>query len=430
MNPLAVMLVALLGVYAAFFVLARAERLAVLLVLSMFVTRLSGDVGGLTFRPEMFGGILAVISLLTQRGERRIAVPSAISIAAVLTWLAGGILSSALNSPELGKSIGVIVWCGLSVSSAVWVSQHPRLWPLMLRVGAWAAFASAVLSIAFWAAASAGVAEVGVQIDPTYGGYASFVTSIEANVLAGLLCLWGLVAAWNPLGAIGQICRRALVLTAPIAILATHTRAALVAYVLGLVIVFVARRGARALVLGATGTGGVIGVVLLATSADSGLSKFTSLLDTSGGTGKLRLQVNGSALEEWLGSTQHLIGLGWNSFGQRHVDPTRPFLNIPGYIGNLPLQIIYDGGLLALVAVAIAVLAVAWNALRTKTLAVMVMLSVPYLLFSLSTSVLWLFETWFWVGLAWGMQERSRDVPSNDISGADMALPVTTAHRA
>jgi hypothetical protein len=403
-NPLAIALAVLVSIYVAVFVLGKAERLAVVLVLSMFVTRFTIDIAGFSVRLETVGGLLAALSLLLGRGRSKpLSTPALVSIIAIVTWLLGGLLSSVVNSPELSRSLSILSWCVLSVVAAIWIAKNPTTWLLMLRVGLYAAFGSLVLAVVFWSMASAGIAVVGVQVDPTYGGYAAFVGSIEANVLAGLLCLWGLIAAWNPLSALSGKLRVATVLLTPVAILATHTRAALVAYVVGLVFIFVGRRSARRLVAGTAVLGSVIVGALLSSSSDVGLSKFGSLFDVAGGTGNLRLGQNSIALHEWATSPSVAFGLGWNSYGQRHLDLTRPFENLPSYIGNLPTQLVYDGGLLAAIAVAVAALIVVVTLFARGHFWLVVSIAVPYAIFSIATSVLWLLETWFWVGLAWGL---------------------------
>jgi hypothetical protein len=402
-NPFLAVLAVLLVGYFALFVLQRDSRIATLLVIAMFVTRFTVDIAGFSVRLEMFAAALAGVGLLLRHdARRRLTTAAVVSVAAVAIWLVSGTFASAISSPEFNKSLGVLIWCALSFLGAIWVSTHPGEWPKMLAVGVWCAVVAAVLAVVAWTMATLGISTIGVQDDPTYGGWAAFVASIEANVLAGLLCLWGIVAAWNPGQWIKRTPRTLAVLLAPVAILTTHTRAALVALLLGLFLVFIFRRTARPLVIGAGILGGGAAAGLILRSSDAGFSKFSSLLDTSTGTGGLRRQINELALHEWLMSSAQLQGLGWNSFGQRHLDPTQPFKNLPSYIGNLPLQILYDGGVVAAAAVAVAVTAVIYIHLRARHLGLVLALALPYLLFSIATSVLWLFETWFWVGLAWG----------------------------
>ena len=142
--------------------------------------------------------------------------------------------------------------------------------------------------------------------------------------------------------------------------------------------------------------------MFLTISADAGLSKFFELFDTETGTGGLRERVNSHAFDEWSISGSVFEGLGFNSFGQRNFDLTRPELAQPGYIGNLPLQIVYDGGILAAALIAIAGVLIVGKFVRLRRLGLVLAVAVPYLAFSIATSTLWFLETWLFVGLAWG----------------------------
>lgn len=387
----------------------------------MFLTRYTVDVFGFSVRLEMFAATLAGVGLfLRQDARHRLSSAAVVSIAAVALWLVSGSFASVVSSPELNKSLGVLIWCALSFIGAIWVSTHRGEWHRMLSVGVWCAFTASALAVVAWTLATLGVSTLGVQDDPTYGGWAAYVASIEANVLAGLLCLWAIIAAWNPGDWIRRLPRLLTVLLAPVAILTTHTRAALVALLLGLFLVFLFRKSSRPLVVGAGLLGVAATVGLAVRSPDAGFSKFSSLLDTSSGTGGLRRQINQIALNEWLASDARVQGLGWNSFGQRHLDPTQPFKNLPSYIGNLPLQVLYDGGLLAAASVCVALVAVLSIQLRARNLGLVVALALPYFLFSIATSVLWLFETWFWIGIAWGATSWlvPKRGPSRPLEGA------------
>lgn len=388
------------------FVLQKSQRLAILIVLSMFLTRPVVSLGGFNVRIEIFVGGLSAIALiigsLSGRETASLSKSARWSIALCIMWFVCTAVSTAAFAPNAVKSYSVLVWCVLNAISALWVAKHPSMWRQMLRAGTTISLINVILAIAAWAAASAGISQLGVQVDPAYGGYAAFVTSLEANILAGVLCLWGIVAAYNPWGCIRRPIRLLLVLLTPIAIIATHTRASLVAYVVGLVIVFLVRRSSRTLVGWASAVGGSAVLYLLSNTQGQGLGKFASLFDVSTGTGGLRFQVNSVALVEWWNSPGKLIGLGWNSFGQRHTDLTQPGLGIPGYIGNLPLQIVYDGGIVSALLVLLAASLIFAQAIYRKKLGAFLALAIPYLFFSIATSALWFLETWIFVGFAWG----------------------------
>ncbi|MDQ1110731.1 hypothetical protein QE418_000179 [Microbacterium testaceum] len=401
----------------------RPRLLGGLLVASMFVTRPALDVAGANIRLEVVIGLICAVALVgdllrrrEQGAARSMPLASWVSLSLVAAWLVGVGLASAFNSPEPASSFSVLIWCAVNVLSAVWVAQHSETWQTIVKVGVAVNLLCGGLAIALWSLATfAGVADIGVQIDPAYGGYASYVAALEANILAGLLCLWGLVAVWNPRRLISAPLRYLSIILTPIALFTTHTRAALVAYCVGLILAAVFRPQSRRLIV-ASALLAIPAVPVLLTSGDVGFSKFLDLFDTTTGTGGLRERVNAGAFNEWLASGQLFPGLGFNSFGQRNYDLTRPELALPGYIGNLPLQIVYDGGLLALALVAVSAALTVYRLVSRRRLGLVLTFAVPYLLFSVATSALWFLETWLFVGLAWGIcRERPRPVEKQPI---------------
>lgn len=404
----------------------RPRLLGALLVASMFVTRPAIDVAGANVRFEVVIGLICVTGLIGDLLRRRrvpdrsMPLSSWVSLSLVAAWLIGVAISSTFNSPQPASSFSVLIWCGVNVLSAVWVAQHSEAWRTMIKVGVAVNLVCGILAISLWSLATfVGVADVGVQIDPAYGGYASYVAALEANILAGLLCLWGLVAVWNPRRVLPTGLRLLSIAVTPIAIFTTHTRAALVSYCVGLILAAVFRSEARRLVVASALLAIPVFPVLL-TSGDVGFSKFLDLFDTATGTGGLRERVNAGAFSEWLDSGQLFPGLGFNSFGQRNYDLTQPQLALPGYIGNLPLQIAYDGGLLALTLVILsAAIAICRLALK-RQLGLVVTFAVPYLLFSVATSALWFLETWFFVGLAWGIYEGRTSRHEREPAGSSL----------
>ncbi len=400
-----VVLGCLVACFVAVWVLRRRGRIAVLLVIAVFVTRPAIEIGGVNLRLEVFAALICLISLVKMAAAReRMAMlrSSWLSISAVVLWLLSVFVATLLFAPDPTRSLATLTWCGLNVISAAWVAMNRPIWRTLVRAGAFAALACSFMAIIFYLLSSLGLSKFGVQIDPAYGGFAAYVFSIEANILAGLLCLWSLLALYNPMSALSPRIRVPLALIAPIAIITTHTRAALIAYGIGLVIFLASINGSRKLALGVLSLGGAASAVFLFNSNDSGLAKFTDLFDTSDGTGGQRSRVTAIALNEWGSSDGVLTGLGWNSFGQRHFDETQPTILPPGYLGNLPVQIIYDGGLLALIFVGIAVISGIVTFIKLGKTPLVAGLAVPYVVFSLATSSLWLLETWLFVGFVWG----------------------------
>lgn len=400
------LLLLILGAILGAFCLSSTKRMALLVVIAAFVTRPTLELSGFTIRLEMVVGGLALLRLIhdvLSRKSLRLSPAITISLALTLIWLAFASVTSLNIPPYPARSMTVVIWCFLNVITAVWIAKTPNCWFWIMRWGTAAALWCSILAIAFWLAATSEFFVFGVQVDPTYGGYAAYVFSLEANILAGLLSLWSLVAVLNPLRAVPNWVRVGLALSAPMAILTTHTRAALVAYIVGLIFCALLKSKARKLSLASICVGGLGAVVMLLVGGDAGFSKFMGIFDIDAGTGGLRNRVGTYALNEWWSSPNRLVGLGFNSFGQRHIDETRPSLLLPGYIGNLPIQVLYDTGIIGALIILLAVFATVVSAARAKRFENVLILFIPYLLFSVATMVLWLLETWIFVGLVWGL---------------------------
>lgn len=402
---------------------------ATLMIVAFFVNRPAMSVGGFTVRLEVFVGVIAAVGVLLlplarprraprdasplrrgvgpRPGRRSPATVGAGSLAGValllFVWLAWNAMSSFLMSPSRGASLALVAWLTLNVISAFWIALQPEVIPFLIRgLVAGGAVASVVALIAYSYANVFERVTFGVQPDPSYGGFAAYGTSLEANILASSVCLTGLLALANPHRLIGAKLRAFATIAAPFAIIAAHTRAALLAFALGVAVLVITRREARSLGINVAiiGACAALGGALLA--SDAGLAKFGNLFDTSGGTGAVRSTANAMALSDIRESRSLVTGLGFNSFGQRHFDPTLPGLDRPGYIAALPLQLLYDAGIVALFAVGACVVLVLAAHKRRGSLSIAIALSSAYCVFSLATSTLWLFTTWMMVGLALG----------------------------
>ncbi len=100
---------------------------------------------------------------------------------------------------------------------------------------------------------------------------------------------------------------------------------------------------------------GALGIFAYAT-ATSGtappnaiVAKGAQLVNSSSGSGQARISEWRLALEDLPKSP--IIGLGTNSFGQRHIDPKKAATNPKGsFLGNLWMRSLYDGGIIGLLA--------------------------------------------------------------------------------
>jgi len=389
---------------------------AVCLVVGMFVSRPAVDVVGYSVRLEVvLGGIAGLRLALEPALLRRLSKPAAVSVLLCVGWLYLAVAASVAWAPERGASLSLIVWCATSLATAVWIACQPTAWVVVVRAGVYLSCVAATAALGLWFLAAQRVATIGVQPDSAYGGYAPYLLSIEANLLAGLLCLWGLVAVYNPRGSIQRAVTFYSVLVTPAALLVTHTRAALIAYAFGLLATLLLRRGAlraTAIPLGIQVL--ALPFALSATKGDVGLDKFRDLIDLQGGTGGQRVETMRTALVDYTsaGWVERAVGLGFNSFSQRHYEPSLPGRFVPAYLGNLPVQILYDGGIAAVVLLGLAVVTAFVALARRGGWTAFVAIGIPYVVFSLATSSLWLAQTWVFVGLLWGSGRTwSRSTP-------------------
>jgi len=391
----------------------RPDFYASLLVLSTFLSRLSADVAGVSVRPEMVLAAAAGASLALTPGRLRNRAPWGILLP-ILLWMGWLFFTTMFLAPVPAESFSIIAWLILDLSAVVFLALRLSGPERVVTAGLYATFATQILALAFWTIATAGGPAILVREDPGYGGFAAHMGVFEPNLLGGLLVLWAAVSQSDRLAAhIPPAIRTGVTLLCIPAAIVTHTRAALVA---GLVVVVyaAARRGGR-LVLH-LGIPALVSTTLVlggfVTLSAVGLEKFEELISFKEGTGHYRATTWDAALRDLseAGWASHLYGLGLNSFGQRHLDPSLPGSGTPWYLGNVVLQIQYDSGLVGSVLVA-GTLFVLIHRLRSPGTVVFV---AAYLLLALSTSSIWLLQSWIFLSLgvlvAWPQDESpSRD---------------------
>jgi hypothetical protein len=374
-------------------------------VVATYMTRLDVHVQGHAVRPEHVLTLLLVARLLHVRST-----PSRERTAIVclsLGFVAANVASTLLFAPAGGESATVISWLVLDVVLVAALLSIPEYVDVILDTGVAVSALAAFAAVSLWTLSYAGGADIGVQPDPAYGGHAAYVLSFEANTLGSSLAVWGVVAAAarRPHGRSRQVWFHLLIAAG---ILSSQTRAALVAYLVGLVIIGVGHRRVSitavavmfvsVAVLGAGGRG-------LPTSLAHLSNKFLYTLDVHSRDSSLRLH-NASVAIKDLHGLSYVLGLGTNSFGQRHFDSSRPGEQIPAYLGILPLQLLYDSGVVGFFAAALLWLRAArfGRVTRSSTAAV----TLAYLICSTATSVLWFSSTWIFLALP--LMKRSVDI--------------------
>ena len=389
-------------------------------VVATFATRISLSVGTIDIRPEHFVTCALVARLLYKHGLRLTRRQTQV-LAALTAFLVLNIVSTALQAPDPGRSVSILGWIALDIALFAALADIRPYRDQMIRIGVVTSMFAAALAVVVEALATFAGTTIGVQLDPPFG-HAAYVLSYEANTLASSIAIWAVVAAlvrWPRRGI-----QYALQLLAIAGIVATHTRAALIGYVGAMALIAVWRRWLPIPVLATIGVvaASLVFVVPLVTpSAPSTLqpvvSKFSHALDFKSGNGLLRVRSWKFAAADMKGSA-YFLGLGTNSYGQRHLFTTAPGTTIPGYLGNLPLQIMYDVGILGVVLLAFVVAVVA----RATSSITWIALGFVYLTCSIATSIFWFSLTWILIALA-----LSRDDSSTD---ASLRAPCTTTQAA
>lgn len=367
-------------------------------VVAVFISRFSFDVGGFRLRAEMAVGLICCVALVLRPRLNKFRYDGSVFVI-LGSWVGWLFLVTFVTAPSFDESLTVLIWLLLNLATCLYIVSYMPSVEIIVMVGVRLAFSLSILGVALWIAATSGVGKWFVQWDPTYGGYAAYVTVFEANILASLVTLWAVIALSGRLcSRCGHIARVGLITLTPIVAIATHTRIALIASCLVLVASVFVYPKSRVLVLALVAT---IIVVINFSGIDLeqfGLSKFASPLSLDEGTGRYRSATWGQAFAdiESGGWASSISGLGANSFGQRHLDPSLPGSGARWYLGNLPLQLYYDGGL---VAVGLVVFGLVRSFPRTRA-RLAIFFVVIYTLFAISTSTLWLMQSWIFLAIA------------------------------
>lgn len=380
----------LILVYWAF---ERPQLFSGVIVLSTFASRFAFDVSDLRIRAEMCVGIVCGVALLAG-SKKPIRREAAAALGLLFAWVFWLVFVSAFTSPELLSSANIIVWLVLDLLMVIYVLTRVESTRVMVTCGLYGALTVGLAGISLWSLATLGGPKLLVQPDPAYGGFAAYVTLFEANILAGACLLWAIVALSETLsGHVLSWVRVALVVISPVVALVTHTRIALVGSAIIVIYGFVRVSKFRWPILWFLLPSCVL-IFGVSNLSALELEKFANPISLEEGTGQYRSAMWSQALHDLSGG--FLSGLGANSFGQRHLDPSLPGSGARWYLGNLPLQIVYDGGVVAVILVSVAVL-IMMVRVRSE---IATLFLVVYLLLGIATSTLWLMQSWVFVAIA------------------------------
>lgn len=218
----------------------------------------------------------------------------------------------------------------------------------------------------------------------------------EPNILAATAIMWMmiLITDQQPVRARQWIRIALLLAVVPL----TSSRAPILALVVGLAVYVLSRPGiiGRVLPLALFGALGVAGISAFAPSAFAPIFAKLSAFSFQDQTAQYRYNSWHLALADLHDSSGWAWGMGANSFQQRHLDPTRPGENIGYYLGNLPLQMLYDTGIVGCLLLGGAGLALVHAGHLSRRLALMA----TFTAIALATSPFAFSSWWLFIALA------------------------------
>ena len=365
------------------------------LVFSLFATRLVLDVGGLGVRPEhvMAVALFAHACVRSQPGAalRAMVHPAALWFGAFIAWSA---LISWFQAPNSMKSMLIVAWLASDWIILVAILALAPTPSELIRQGARCASIAAVVAIGLWLLGVAGLTTFGTQAVPGLAFRSAYGLSFEANILAGLLMVWAFIALTDRRYLSPRL-RTATVTLCVVAATLAYTRAAFVGFVFGSLLWRLQAGKALRVPVGklVVSTVAVVSIAVAFPQHSSPLvARAGQLLDFASGTGAQRVSISTTAINDIHG-VDILLGLGTNSYGQRHRDPSFPDTPTPGYLANYPLQVFYDGGLIGslLLLGAFSTVIPARGIRRRRALLV----ATVYLVSAIATSPSWLASTWY-----------------------------------
>lgn len=388
--------VAGLLLYLGFSLVSPLPWLGYALFVSTLLTRLRIPAFGTL--PEQALLLMSIASLIV-RGRLSL-VLRAFRLLPLSAWLfvIWGAGVSIVRSPDVLASLRISAWIASSLLVASLVAEMCGI-SRMSTAGIVARLVSitsivSLVGVLAWIIASLDSSfSIGVQTESLTGAPAAFGFALEANIFGGICAIWLVLDVLYTRQAPHSrvLVRTSLVL----GVLASLTRAAALGAAVGILVGSLADRrsrrlGASALLVGSLTVGGLFLVGPTVPMLRPLVEKGTQVLDLESSTSIVRRKSWDLALGD-LSMFDTLVGQGVNSFGQRHEDPSRPSENVPGYLGNLFLQIIYDAGLVGVAMLGAAGLRIVRRLTRdTRTLGVAACGAIV----GVATSPLWLANWW------------------------------------
>lgn len=427
-------------------------------VVSSFLGRYDAEIVGFRVRveqvvPLVLAGWMLIHPALRPAFLRALRHPVPLVYLAFVAW---NVATTLIFSPSLTWSASILIWLVIDLLLLVSMMALADGAELAGRIGRLSVAPWALVGFAVYVVANLtrGQIAFGTDFDYLYEVYVARVTAIEANIYASILIFWTLLAITRR--GIGRWEIAAIALSVPLGLVASQTRTAVFSLVLGLAVfglftVFSlrsswrerVRRIAPALVLVGTlaVTYGIVAALGGTEPADRTLPATASPpasvsappagttpspaptrepdptnpeqqnkigdVDFQGGTIGFRLEVAGLAAQEMKG-VNLWFGNGTNTFGLRHEQPGTP--GVSGHIIMLPVQVLYDGGIVGL-GLLIALFVTVFVCVPRPRKPVAAGLLASYLLSATLTSMFWFAITWILIAvLLRPLTEDERDL--------------------
>jgi O-antigen ligase len=410
------------------------RRLERLLVGATYVTRFRATLVGVRVLPEqLLVPVVLVAGLLQGRRGPLLSALRDRTVRLLGLFVLWSAFVSVLRSSDVTASLNIVAWLGMSwlilVSLVAFGETSERLQRQIIGWGVCAAVIAVVLfaiPLVLSVMNRAGLTTLtfGTQIGTALGApAASHGLAFEANILGSTMAIAGFLCIVASRSVISSRARILSLIPILLAMILSNTRGAALAFIAGLML-WGLRPSAR--ILGRLiATLMLVLVLLLSLSAlapdtaNTILSKVDNLTQFSSGTGLYRLDSWRTAVGD-LSVDSAVTGLGTNSFGQRHLEPTLPTKPTPAYLGNALLQIVYDTGIVGMFIWVAALLTVWPRALAKRPKARGLLLI--FLISSAATSTLWFGSTWALIALA-VLSRRNDEI---QVNGSRTTASVTT----
>jgi O-antigen ligase len=262
--------------------------------------------------------------------------------------------------------------------------------------------ATALVGCGAWMVASVAPSSTfGVQMEGLTGAPAAYGLAFEANIFAGICAVWLVV---DVLYVSRERISNALVIRGLLGsgVLVSLTRAAALGAIVGMVVGAMSTRRTRRVASSALFVAGLaVGAVFLIGPTVPLLrpiaEKGSQLVDLDSSTSIVRRVSWDLAIED-LSGEELLLGRGVNTFGQYHEDPSRPTENVPGYLSNVFLQVVYDVGIIG-TTLLVAGAAVLLRRLPRRDARLLGVIACAAIV-GAATSPIWFANWWVLVGLA------------------------------